>query len=631
MVGLRSCYSRHSGLALLLLFWGVVSCGEDGESGGSGALGGTIVLGSNLNGSDQIYIMDADGQNRAQLTNHSGGLAEPDWSPDGKQIVSSGFYRPSRQDLYIMNSDGSDERRIAIDEDESTDTAPAWSPNGTRIAFASSIGFDAPGQNIVQTQIYTVDPSGENLVLVTQAPQDAVSFRDSPDWSPTGDRLIFSSCDCPSPQFSTTACARDCTLTQNARDIDLFLIEASGGPLTQLTADRGRNIQPAWSQASGRIAFASDRNGVAQDLTLHAGLVYAAYGYAGLRVIDASDPAQPLLSTTLATPGSALGLAVSGDFLYLAADDAGLRVIDISSPAEPAEVGSVDTPGVAQKVAVSGELVYVADGAQGVRIIDVADKSAPVEIGAIATPDTAYDVAVVGDRAYLAADLLYVIDVSDPTSPVALGSVDTPGVARAVAVAGEFAYLAASDFGLRIVDVSDPAAPSLVGGLNRPNVSWSVQVLGDLVYMANDTNGIRVIDVSDRTDPVQVGSEPTAGQALDVEVMDGVAYVATGTAGLSVMDVTDSTDPQLLGSLFSTYQLYLMNDDGGDVFQLTRGVGPNFSPVWSPDGSRILFSSRRTGHDEIYGIDPDGRNEARVTYSENGTDSTGASWRRVGD
>jgi hypothetical protein len=63
-----------------------------------------------------------------------------------------------------------------------------------------------------------------------------------------------------------------------------------------------------------------------------------------LRVIDISNPTNPVEIGSYDTPGEAFGVYVSGNFAYVADRDSGLRVIDISNPKNPVEIGFYDTP-----------------------------------------------------------------------------------------------------------------------------------------------------------------------------------------------------------------------------------------------------------------------------------------------
>jgi len=60
-------------------------------------------------------------------------------------------------------------------------------------------------------------------------------------------------------------------------------------------------------------------------------------------------------------------------------------------------------------------------------------------------------------------------------------------------------------------------------------------------------------------------------------------------------------------------EIYVMNSDGSSVTRLTDDPGVDFSPAWSPDGTRIAFASDRSGNSEIYLMAPDGTNLMRLT------------------
>jgi Tol biopolymer transport system component len=79
--------------------------------------------------------MSPDGSHQSRLTHVKGKDANPDWSPDGSQIVfqSNRRNRPGNWDLWAIRPDGSGIERIT--SSRATEWAPAWSPDGTRIAF----------------------------------------------------------------------------------------------------------------------------------------------------------------------------------------------------------------------------------------------------------------------------------------------------------------------------------------------------------------------------------------------------------------------------------------------------------------------------------------------------------------
>jgi dipeptidyl aminopeptidase/acylaminoacyl peptidase len=113
--------------------------------------------------------MDADGANPRRLTEHESEAILPAWSPDGTRIAFTSSQDGNRE-IYVMDADGANQQRLT--DDPADDWWPAWSPDGRRIAFAS----DRRGNY----DIFTMDIEGTNLQRLTTSPND----EGSPAWRP---------------------------------------------------------------------------------------------------------------------------------------------------------------------------------------------------------------------------------------------------------------------------------------------------------------------------------------------------------------------------------------------------------------------------------------------------------------
>src|SRR5258705_5605221 len=65
-------------------------------------------------------------------------------------------------------------------------------------------------------------------------------------------------------------------------------------------------------------------------------------------------------------------------------------------------------------------------------------------------------------------------------------------------------------------------------------------------------------------------------------------------------------------------EIYVMDSDGGGQTRLTEDAGEDFSPSWSPDGSRLTFISTRDGNAEVYVMNVDGTGQTRLTNTTSG-------------
>jgi WD40-like Beta Propeller Repeat len=154
--------------------------------------GGKIAFVSNRSGNPEIYVMNADGTSQDQLTSLGG--RDPAWSPDGIKIAFS-----NAGDLYTMSSDGADVTPIVNDE-VGEDLQPAWSPDGSRVAFVHRTSYYVRPYGWEWDDIDSVNPDGTGRSAITTdgcCGSAGDGYRNTaPAYSPDGTKIAFERAHC---------------------------------------------------------------------------------------------------------------------------------------------------------------------------------------------------------------------------------------------------------------------------------------------------------------------------------------------------------------------------------------------------------------------------------------------------
>ena len=136
-------------------------------------------------GSQQIFLIDANGGNKQNMTNNSDSNSSPTWSPDGTKIAFSRS-ESSREAIDLVNADGSGQRRLTSVSSDARENgyrlsldSPAWSPDGKKIAFVR-------GNDCNASAIWLMNADGTGVKRLTQRRIDS-----APTWSPDSQRIAF--------------------------------------------------------------------------------------------------------------------------------------------------------------------------------------------------------------------------------------------------------------------------------------------------------------------------------------------------------------------------------------------------------------------------------------------------------
>jgi serine/threonine-protein kinase len=180
---------------------------------------------------DAIFLLDLEDLTLTSLTASTGQHETnmtPSWSPDGSRIVFASD-RDGDFDLYVVNADGTDLRQLT--NEEGNEIEPAWSPDGTRIAYHQS-GISS---DLGPLAVLTLD--GDRVVSEGLVPgPDLIVGR--PAWSPDGTRIAY----------------RVWT-TDRDPDTLIYVIGSDGSGPTLLAEAHLEDSSPAWTPDGERVVF----------------------------------------------------------------------------------------------------------------------------------------------------------------------------------------------------------------------------------------------------------------------------------------------------------------------------------------------------------------------------------------
>lgn len=171
----------------------------------------------------ELYRLPFGGGGAAErLTNDREGNFDGAWSPDSKRIAFASS-RHGRLDLFVMNADGTDQRRLTSHPGDSI--KPAWSRDGAWIAFVS--GRDG------QDGLYVIRPDGSDLTKLSGSTRVEERFA----WRPDGGALAYSA-------------------TDSSGKKKLHLVTIAGADRA-LSGPEHDDCDAAWSPDGAHLAFAS--------------------------------------------------------------------------------------------------------------------------------------------------------------------------------------------------------------------------------------------------------------------------------------------------------------------------------------------------------------------------------------
>ena len=174
----------------------------------------------------KIYLMDVDGRHQRPLVEMQGMQSAPAFSPDGKKIAFESNENSDELEIYVINIDGTG--KVQLTHNEGDDGHPAWAPNGNQIAFISNID-DA-------YQLCVIGANGGNVRQLTASSDSHYQ----PIFTPDGKRIIY--------------------ISNEHGHYTLWIMNADGTRKVQLTNHIGAHFEPSLSRDGKKLVFSSDRS-----------------------------------------------------------------------------------------------------------------------------------------------------------------------------------------------------------------------------------------------------------------------------------------------------------------------------------------------------------------------------------
>ena len=254
-----------------------------------------ILFSSSRDGNWEVYMMNPDGSEQVNLTQHPDGDRGAVWSPTGEQILFASNRQGTRVwDLYLMDPDGSNVRRVFKRKAKGWRNRPAWSADGKQftynytdwdrgefghylgtfgeedaelLPYGSGAAWSPDGSEIACSVSHQF---GSRLTFINvrtremerPLPDKVLLWQSHPSWSAAGDRLAISGNRHPIPVIA----GLDLDKARALHDVwinkgTIFIVNRDGTGLRQLVEEAGpRALWPALSPDGSQVIYTQEIN-----------------------------------------------------------------------------------------------------------------------------------------------------------------------------------------------------------------------------------------------------------------------------------------------------------------------------------------------------------------------------------
>lgn len=315
------------------------------------------------------------------------------------------------------------------------------------------------------------------------------------------------------------------------------------------TAPEGLYILDASNPAAPVLRGTAPDLGRAYDVEVFGQRAYMAVGMDGFMVFDVSDPSAPTLITRIDDTGPCERLTIGGNKLYVIYDY-GFRIFDISNPLPQLLSYCADYD--VYDLKIEHDLAYVTGSNPCLRILNVANPNALQTMGTFNGFYSSKSLSKQGDLLYLTDEFNNhcLLNVADPSAPFQTYEFDDMWLkCNGIRNGHLFVVLDQPGTGsklLKVFNLANPAQPALVSSCVLPTTVHSLYISGNYLYVTVSIYGMLIYDISDVSNPALISTSHIPSDAIQMELRNNYAYIADADSRLIQVNISDPSNPGLV-------------------------------------------------------------------------------------